>query len=85
MCKEASTARLRYWFRIRHKVLTNPTKTLRQMGFLRFQPETSDTIQAPDFSMKTHQTLHPPLQPHQHSLLPSQFQTMTAQMLTDIT
>lgn len=52
MWKEAIMARLRYCFRIRLQVLTNPTKTLRQMLFPRFQPETSNTIQAPDCSMK---------------------------------
>jgi hypothetical protein len=86
MWKEAIMARLRYCFRIRLKELTNPTKTLRQMGFPRFQPETSDTNQAPDCSLKTHYTTASPLQiPSAQFLLLSQFQTITTQMLTDIT
>ena len=60
MWQEAIMARLRYCFRIHLQVLTNPTKTLRQMGFARFQPETSHVIQAPDCSMKYTTPLHTP-------------------------
>jgi hypothetical protein len=57
---------------------------LRQMGFPRLKPETFDTIQTPDCSMKTHHTLPIP-NPISTVLLQSPFQTMTTQILTDIT
>jgi hypothetical protein len=54
MWREAITVRLRYCFRTRLKVLTNPTK---RWVFRDSNLQPLDTIPAPDCSMKIHHTL----------------------------